>query len=250
MSGSLSIVALDSVSQPKVRTMIKRLAGLDQPAALQMLVSEAGICLRKEGSRFKGLQVNFDSAASSFRRRKGGGKSQLLVKAVGLHKAERLRIIDATAGLGKDSFVLASLGGTMTMLERSPLLSLLLEEAIQAGCVVPDIADIVGRMQVHNCDAIEWLHETGPSSDVVYLDPMFPTEKKGALVKGDMQLMREIIGTDIDAGRLFEVALASPTRRVVVKRAARSRNISPLHPDFSVKGRSSRFDVYIKTEHS
>jgi 16S rRNA (guanine1516-N2)-methyltransferase len=63
--------------------------------------------------------IDFASAANTYRRLHGGGNGQPLARAIGLKTyGLPLVVIDATAGLGQDSFVLASLGCHVTMIER------------------------------------------------------------------------------------------------------------------------------------
>jgi len=52
-------------------------------------------------------------------------RRQPLARALG-RKARR--VVDATAGLGQDSFLIASLGPTVLALERSPIIAALLAE--------------------------------------------------------------------------------------------------------------------------
>ena len=88
------------------------------------------------------------------RLRFGGGRGQDLAKAMGLRAGKTPMIIDATAGLGRDSFLLASLGAQVTLIERSEEMHLLLaqgmERAEQAG---GDFREIIGRMTLLKGDA-------------------------------------------------------------------------------------------------
>ena len=54
----------------------------------------------------------------------------MIAKAVGIAQGVRPQVLDATAGLGKDAFVLASLGCQMTLIERQPLIAALLEDGL------------------------------------------------------------------------------------------------------------------------
>jgi 16S rRNA (guanine1516-N2)-methyltransferase len=68
------------------------------------------------------VYVDFVEGKARHRRQFGGGKGQDIAKAIGLHKFKNPRVIDATAGLGREAFVLASLGCHLTLLERSPII--------------------------------------------------------------------------------------------------------------------------------
>jgi hypothetical protein len=74
-------------------------------------------------------------------------------------------IIDATAGLGRDAFLLASLGATVTMIERSADMHALLLDgmarALDAGGVT---AEIISRMTLIHGDAIQLLPSLSPGN--------------------------------------------------------------------------------------
>ena len=147
-------------------------------------------------------------------------------------------VIDATAGLGRDAFVLASLGYAVVAVERSPILHALLANGLEhAAGAARD------RLQLVHGDARDYLKKERP--DVVYLDPMFPERTKSALVKKEMQLFHELLGAEDDALSLFEVALAVARSRVVVKRPAKAAPLGP-RPTYAVRGTRVRWDVYIR----
>ncbi len=64
--------------------------------------------------------------AVGHRRKFGGGKGRAIAKAAGLNKGATPTILDGTAGLGRDAFVLASLGCKVQMVERHPVVAALL----------------------------------------------------------------------------------------------------------------------------
>lgn len=97
-------------------------------------------------------------------------------------------VIDATAGLGRDAFVTASLGARVVMLERSPVVGALLRDALRRAHADPVVSAIAARMQLVVTDAVTFLETltTRPGKfhpDVVYLDPMYPHTNKTALQK-------------------------------------------------------------------
>src|SRR3546814_20311726 len=73
---------------------------------------------------FKPIRCDWTDAEMS--RRVAAGKQQLLARAIGLHKYKDLSVLDATAGLGRDGFVLAALGAPVTMVARQELFAALL----------------------------------------------------------------------------------------------------------------------------
>ena len=181
------------------------------------------------------------------RRRIAGGRRQLLARAVGVHKERARRVLDATAGLGRDGFTLASLGAQVTLAERNPTLATLLTDARQRALQDPATAEAAARTEVICLDARK-LMAAPPKFDVVYLDPMYPGRGKTALAKKEMQLLRELTGGDADADDLLPAANAR--RRVVVKRPSSAPPLAGREPSFALAGTQARFDVYLSGSES
>lgn len=193
------------------------------------------------------VRVDFVEGAVAHRRLFGGGAGQMIAKAVGLQPGIRPTVVDATAGLGRDAFVLAQLGCSVTLIERNPLVAALLEDGLQRAASDAEVATIVGRMRLVCGDAIALMSAwSDEAPQVVYLDPMFPHRDKSALVKKEMRLFRPVVGDDDDAPALLEAALALATHRVVVKRARKAPAIAGPKPTLVLEGNSSRFDIYPK----
>ena len=184
------------------------------------------------------------SSNELIRRKNQMNNSQEVSKAVGIKKDFKPKILDTTAGQGRDSFLLASLGCEITMLERNSIIFLLLNNAIENAKNNLELADIINRMTLINQDSIEFLKNNKEYFDVIYIDPMFPKSNKSRLVKKDMQIFREIVGDDLDSTELLKYALQQNTKRVVVKRMINSPFINNLKPNFQIKGKTTRFDVY------
>ena len=193
------------------------------------------------------VRVDFVAGALAHRRKYGGGSGQMLARAVGIQAGILPTVLDATAGLGRDAFVLAGLGCCVTLIERQSIVAALLEDGLRrarsdAGTVV-----IAARMHLLEGNAIAMMQgwkEAPPQ--VVYLDPMFPHRDKSALVKKEMRLFRPLAGDDEDAPILLEAALALAENRVVVKRPRKAPAIAGVPPAYALEGKSSRFDIYPK----
>ncbi|WP_417224990.1 class I SAM-dependent methyltransferase [Amphritea sp.] len=215
----------------------------------QLLICESGRrCLQQTGRKAPGpVLADFVSGAVAHRRKFGGGKGQMIAKAVGIKGSVRPQVADVTAGLGRDSFVLATLGCEVQMVERSPIIHALLESGLQQAQRDPDVADIAARMQLVNADSIDWLADqltTECKPQVIYVDPMFPHTDKSALVKKEMRVFRDIVGDDQDSATLLERALALAEYRVVVKRPRKAPTIEGQAPSYQLNGKSSRYDIY------
>ena len=197
----------------------------------------------KNDPRLKPIYVDFVEG-KAFHRRVFSGK-ELIAKAVGFKKSTPLTVIDATAGLGRDAFVLANLGCKVTLIERSEIISNLLEDGLRRAKENPSTENIVNRMILLSGDAKELLLQH--SADVIYLDPMYPHQDSSALVKKEMRILREVLGDDDDASDLFDIALKVAKKRVVVKRPKHAPFLNDKKPDIIFEGSSTRFDVYLRS---
>ena len=194
------------------------------------------------------LKCDFLQGAIRHRLRFGGGRGQHLPKAVGMKGGQSPTIIDATAGLGRDAFLLASLGSQVTLIERSDIIHELLaagmDVARQAGGQQKVIMD---RMTLIHGDSITLLPHM--QADVVLVDPMHPPRQKSALVKAEMRAIRDIVGGDEDQQLLIETALAMATKRVVLKWPAKAAPLRGLRPaSHQIIGKSIRYDVFMTSK--
>jgi 16S rRNA (guanine1516-N2)-methyltransferase len=210
-----------------------------------LLQTVLGLQLQQVGAKAAG-PVMVDFGAGNMRRRRRGGHNEPLGKAVGIGRREGLKLIDATAGLGRDSFVLADLGCEVTLLECSPIAFALLRDGIQRARHTEDpwLREVAERMHLHHTDSIAWLANTSQEFDVVYLDPMFPSRKKSARVKKEMWLFQQLIGHGPGEAALLEQALKTAQWRVVVKRPAKAPSLQGPRPHHAITGKTVRFDVY------
>ena len=193
----------------------------------------------------KPVAVELASGAVDHRRKFGGGKGQDIAKACGLTKRNNLSIFDATAGLGRDAFVLASLGCDVTLFERVGFVRALLHDGIERANMVADIADIMARMRLAKGTIFDV--SDAECVDVVYLDPMFPhNDKSSAAVKKEMAFFRDLVGHDEDADALLPQAMHLARYRVVVKRPKGAPYLNDQEPSYRIDGKSGRFDVYVK----
>lgn len=188
--------------------------------------------------------LTLDWTSADVRRRIQGGRRQLLPRALGLHKKADIHVVDATAGLGRDGYTLAALGAHVTLLERQPLMAALLRDARQRALDSPQAA-VAERIRIVEVDALQWLAQTTENIDAVHLDPMYPDDGKTALPQKAMQMLRDLTGGDDDAAGLLDAALASPARRVAVKRGAKAGWLAERKPSHELSGTQARYDIYL-----
>lgn len=190
---------------------------------------------------------DFVGGAVGYRFRSGASRKDALARAAGFGKGSIPTIIDATAGLGRDAFLLATLGAQVTLLERSPEVHNLLRDALaRAAAEGPELAAVVSRMTLLQGDARALL--PGLRADTVIVDPMHPPRTNSAVVKQEMRLLRELVGTDPDALQLMQAALAADCKRVVLKWPLRAKPLEGLRkPSHSITGKTVRYDVFMLT---
>lgn len=200
-------------------------------------------------------RVDFLDGTLQYRVRTSG-KRQGLGKAVGLDKTHDISVLDATAGLGRDALVLASLGCKVTLMERSPLMHALLEDGFARARHDGDstLQQVLDRMSLLPGESRERFaaiaRGEAPQPDVVYLDPMFPPRSKSASVKKDIALLHTLLGSEEDFPALLQAALPCAKHRVVVKRPGNKSDASLPKPAFTVPGKAAHFEVYVNSSFS
>ncbi len=194
------------------------------------------------------LIVDFVGGAVGHRFRSGEGRGQPLAKAAGFSSGVTPDIVDATAGLGRDAFFLAALGARVTLIERSATMHALLADGLErARAEGGRYTETVARMTLIHGDSRALLPQLKPQ--VVLIDPMHPPRDKMALVKKEMRLIRDIVGTDPDAVQLMQVALDSAQNRVVLKWPLRAEPMPGIRkPSHQIAGKSTRYDVFVKAK--
>ena len=208
---------------------------LDKEKVPCLFVTEEKLALKLPGLSL--LAADFSS--QTWNKRRAEGKKQGLVRAC--KPSLGIKIIDATAGWGRDAAVLASFGAEVLMLERHPIIAALLDDALLRRS---ELDQQKMRLSLYRGDAITYLQSLGPEEypDVIYIDPMHPERQKSALVKKDMQVLQHLIGPDEDALELIKTAISRVKQKVVVKWPQKSKSL--LDPKSCIEGKTVRFDVY------
>ncbi|MDN7124785.1 class I SAM-dependent methyltransferase [Pseudidiomarina terrestris] len=196
-----------------------------------------------EQEQMKPLVIDFLAGRQAHRAQQATTRDEAIGRACGLVKHPHSSIIDATAGLGRDAWVLVNLGATVTMLERQPEVYALLQDALaRLYAQQPEY-----RERFFLADYASLNEAATGSADVVYLDPMYPKgdRKQKAAVKKDMQMFQQLVGSDSDADQLLAPARRVARRRVVVKRPQHAAFLAQTKPDLQVVSKKHRFDVYL-----
>ena len=221
---------------------------LSQTLGLPLTDDSAGLCLvldRDGLSLLDGrVSVRVDFSEYAKRARPKNLAGEMLLKAAKPGKREDLYAVDATAGFGEDSFLLAAAGFDVTMFERNPITAALLEDGLQRGKNDPGISHILSRMTLVNGDAIDLLTRLEKRPDLVLLDPMFPQRKKGSAPKKKAQMLEKLEPPCTDGERLLAAAFASGAEKIIIKRPRTGETLGGRKPDYSIMGDAVRYDCF------
>ena len=218
----------------------------DESSVLALVQTPTHLELRKRDEpKLGGIFVDFVSGAMAHRRRFGGGRGEAVAKAVGVKSGYLPDVVDATAGLGRDAFVLAAIGCRVRMLERHPVVAALLDDGLQRGYQDAEIGGwLRERLTLLHAPSAQALGDIMPAPDVVYLDPMYPHRQKSAMVKKEMRVFQSLVGADEDADALLEPARRLAKKRIVVKRPDYAPPLAGVATQSAVVTKSHRFDIY------
>jgi 16S rRNA (guanine1516-N2)-methyltransferase len=212
-----------------------------------LALSSTGLYLKDIKKKLGSLKIDFLQGKLAYRLRNLQNQKQLLARAIGLKPNFKPIVLDATAGLGCDSFILAQLGCSVTLLERSSIIFLLLEDALKRALNNQKFLSL--SIKLIKTDAHIYLKQISAclqsSPEIIYLDPMYPHSTKSALVKKEMRFLRHLVGSDNDAPNLLKLAIVCAKQRVIVKRPRLSAYLAEIKPHHSIFGKQHRLDVYL-----
>lgn len=225
----------------KLDIAITREISTEENNDLMLCFDEKGLALIGNGQTLRG-----DFTRMLPRIKQDNLNRELLVKATKLKGVEGTPIlVDATAGLGEDSFLLAAAGFFVQLYEYDPVIAALLRNALCRAAKDPKLSDIVGRMQLFESDSLVELPQLTTPPDVVLLDPMFPARQKSALIKKKFQLLQQLECPCPDETALMQAALVSHPRKIVIKRPLKGAFLAERKPDYSLKGKAIRYDCIV-----
>lgn len=214
--------------------------GVTLPEGLELRQDEQGLALVGDGMELRG-----DFARLLPRLRQDRVGRELLVRAARIKGLAHPSIIDATAGLGEDSLLLAAAGFEVTLCERDAVIAALLADTLERAAQDERLASYAARMRLMPGDAIEFLGQLEQAPDVVFLDPMFPEKRKRAATNKKLQLFQRLERPCEDEDALMAAALAAHPRKVVVKRPLKGPYLAGVRPSSSLAGKVVRYDVVV-----
>ena len=230
-----------------------------------LLIYDAGGLSMASGD----LTMRGDMTAMLPRLRQSNLEREMLIKAARVKGLAHPRLLDATAGMGEDSLLLAAAGFEVTMYEYDAVIAALLRDAMRRAADVAEMEPVIGRMHLVEDDSIAAMREMGrlgtgenkkqqaelqkeskhdeeQSStlpDVILLDPMFPARSKSALIKKKFQLLQQLELPCANEKELLDAALSVDARKVVIKRPLKGPYLAGVRPQYSLAGKAIRYDV-------
>lgn len=194
----------------------------------------------------EGLSLRGDFSDMKRRLRHNNLSHELIVKAAKIKNPAGTPVaVDATAGMGQDSLLLAAAGFEVQLYEKNPVIAALLQDALCRAAQDPELAPIVGRMHFHEEDSLAALQQPGLRADVVVLDPMFPERQKSGLVKKKFQLLHHLELPCDDEKELLSAAIAAHPRKIIIKRPLKGPCLAGIKPSYSLRGKSIRYDCIV-----
>jgi 16S rRNA (guanine1516-N2)-methyltransferase len=178
--------------------------------------------------------VDFDSKQMAFRS-EAHLNAELVIKAVLGKKKQATTIMDCTAGFGKDSYLLSLTGSKVTAYENNPLMYALLKDGLKRA--------EIDNITLKKVDAQRDLKTT--ECEVIYIDPMYPANKKSAKNNKHMAFLQVFVGHQADiAEQLFLLAKQSNAKKIVIKRPVKAAYVLEQKPTSQIIGKAARFDIY------
>lgn len=227
----------------------QKLSYLSEKLNIPIEENAVGLCLELSAQglslREGNLSVRGDYEKMLPRLKHNNLSHEMLVKAAKLKGVENPTALDATAGLGEDSLLLAAAGFEVTLYEHNRIIAALLEDTLERASQVPELAQIVGRMHLNVGNSIEAMPSLPYHPDVILLDPMFPPRQKSSLVTKKLQLFQKLELPCSEESEILAAALAAHPKRIVIKRPAKGAFLAGVKPAYSLDGKAVRYDCIV-----
>ena len=210
-------------------------------------------------ARSEGLTLSYGSLSMKGdlsdmlpRVRKENLNRELLVKAAGLNRManqeKELLAVDATAGMGEDALLLAASGCFVKLYEKDPVIAALLKDSLKRAAKIPELQEIVSRMELTEGDSLKELSSLPEKPYVILLDPMFPERRKSALVGKKFQLLHYLECPCEEEEKLLDAAIQAGPERIVIKRPLKGPYLGGIKPSFTMEGKAIRYDCLLQPQ--
>ena len=149
-------------------------------------------------------------------------QQEMLVRAARIRKPGKKPVaVDATAGLGEDSLLLAAAGFSVELYEYNPVIAALLADALKRAQRDENkiLASAAGEMHLHEEDSAA-------------------------------ELLQQLERPCAKEEELLQAAQAAHPRKIVIKRPLKGPYLAGRKPDYSISGKAVRYDCFVFPEYS
>ena len=174
----------------------------------------------------------FDKRMNNKIKQRLSGKKDIFHK---LFPKKNSTLLDCTAGYGRDGYILRSMGFNVTMIENSPIISLLLNDALKKL----KLSDFI----MYHGNSYDYLSHSEKYYDYIYIDFMFNKLKKNSLSSKNDETLKLISFQENDKNNIIRLAIKKSNSRVVVKEPKNSLS-NILKPEYTIKTKLLNFNIY------
>ena len=179
------------------------------------------------------ISVNFlNEAINNKIKLRISGKKDVFSK---LFPIKNSTLLDCTAGYGRDSYILRLMGFNVTMIENSPVMSLLLNYALKKLKLL--------NFKMYHGNSYDYLNHSEKNYDYIYIDFMFDKLKKNSLSSKNDETLKLVSFQENNKNNLIRLAIKKSNSRVVVKEPKHSLS-DILKPEYTIKTKLLNFNIY------
>lgn len=238
-------LGLQLLWQPIPKRQDKILLDLLQKTDTPALLLEKGMpyLLHQDATKLVKTALNWQSLTG--RIVQAGRKSELILQACKMDKNSV--VIDGTAGFGHDGLILASACHHISLIEKNPLMALLLLFEYQHMNQNPNWQKLLAKIHIKFADITNPKIDL-PKANIVYLDPMFPQGSYQSKVSKTMQSLHLLANTPSkqEESELFIQAKThlSSDAKLIIKRPLNAEPLANIPTNHHVANNAIRFDIY------
>lgn len=202
------------------------------------LINKDDQLILKDFANDLAMEIDFVKQIKSLRAKKLAGEN--LLKAIG-KKNKNLKIYDLTAGLGRDSLLMALAGYDVVMVEKNKLIFQMLNHAYEKLAREDNL--LAKKINLVNEDNYHFVKNMSLNEDILfYLDPMFSARVKTAKVKKEMQIMQQICEKTDNLEGLISLCLTKAP--LILKRPKFASDVINIEPHHIIFGNKINFIVF------
>ena len=159
-----------------------------------------------------------------------------------IFKKKGATVLDCTAGFGRDSYILAKYGFSVTMIEKNPITTLLLNNSI--GKLLGG-TEVYNRLKLIHGDSYDYLKLCDKQYDYIYIDFMFNKLKNSPLSSKNDETLKLISDDKENRMKLLNLAKKKCKDKVIIKNYKYSPSITGITPDYQIKTKLLNYYIFL-----